>query len=117
MRITESRLRQIIREELLREGGEEEDLMMKFIEAQKKIADKFRNPTNSQKPSPVDNVRVDLAGAASKINDEFNRVGFDIGEYMEALAAALEEAGAPITFNIDDYSEESPVSSIEWVRD
>lgn len=116
MSIDASRIRRIIAEEtrrVLREGSEEEDLMMKFIEAQREIADQFRS-LHGDKPDPIDNVRQDVYAVVSKVNDEAERVGFDVEEYMEALKSALEEKGVKIEFRIDDYSDR-PLTDIEVI--
>lgn len=116
MALTESRIRQIIAEEssrLLREGSEDEDLMMKIIEAQREIADDFRS-FDGDTPDPIDNVRQDIHAVVSKVNDEAERVGFDVEKYMEALKDALEEKGITIEFRIDDYSDR-PLTGIDVI--
>ena len=117
MALTERRLRTILREEtrrVLREESSDEDLMMKFIESQREIASEFRN-LYGDKPDPIDNVRQDISAVASKINDELERVGFDIEEYMEALKSAMESRGVMIEFRIDDY-DERPLRDIEVIE-
>lgn len=120
-KIDESRFVTIVRDRanraihIIRENNEGEDTMMKFIEAQREIAPKFRN-LDGQKPEPIDNVRQDVNAVVSKINDEFERVGFDVSEYMEALSSSLKNRGVMIDYNFDDYSDR-PLTSIDVVDD
>jgi len=122
MRINESTIRRIIREEArraLREAyippSEERQLLMqKFIQAQREIAPKFRSIYGEQ-PDPVDHDEQDIYALVAKINDEFERVRFDIEDYMETLKSAMQESGVTIEYNIDDY-EDPPLTSIEVVE-
>jgi hypothetical protein len=111
MQIESLRRKNAILGAILRESRNNSDLMMKFIEAQRQIAPRFSN-VKGQSPSPIDNVNQNVAAVVSKINDEFERVGFDVQDYMEALSSALEERGVSIDFRIDDYSER-PLSGID----
>ena len=117
MRINESTIRRIIREEArraLHEGLDSKELMHKFIQAQRDISLQFVN-IYGQAPDPIDNVRQDVYAVVSKINDEFERVGFVIEDYMEALKSAMQESGVTIEYNIDDYAD-SPLTDIEVVE-
>jgi hypothetical protein len=121
MALNESRLRRIINDEMtrvLRESPENEDLMMKIIKAaQRAISGDFRN-YHGEKPEPIDNVRQDVAAVMSKINDEYNRVGFDIEKYMEWFGGELWDRGVRIEYNIDQHNDDGagnirPLTNLE----
>ena len=120
MALNESGLRRIINDEMmrvLRESPENEDLMMKIIKAQRAISGDFRN-YRGEKPEPIDNVRQDVAAVMSKINDEYNRVGFDIEKYMKWFGEELQDRGVRIEYNIDEYNDDGdgnirPITNLE----
>lgn len=119
MRITERQIRQIIREEarqVLREGSNSNDreIMKKFVEAQREVAPKFRN-IYGQKPYAIDTSARKIYNVVDLINDDHERVRFNLEEYMEALKSAMQDRGVMIKFEIDRY-DDVPLTRIEVVE-